>query len=138
MINMMEKLDRSNAITILKDYIKTDLPKLDWFNQVKKDLKAIVFYGSTAKELNRPDSDLDMLMFMPLEIETQYTKGEYLYTYQGREINLVIRSIERLRELGREQNDPFEAEIFRNCEILYESDPECGDLIKRIVDCNKQ
>jgi len=100
--------------------------------EIKPYIKAIVFYGSTAKGLNRADSDLDILIFVPLKIETKYTEGEYSYRYHHREINIVLRSIERLRKLGREKNSSFESEVFRKSKILYESDSEVKTLIKRI------
>ena len=128
----MRKLTRPEAIKILKQYIKTKLARLKWFKQIKPYLKAIVFYGSTAKGLNRPDSDIDILLFVPLHIETKYTKGEYFYKFNGREINIVLRSMERLRRLGKKQNDLYEAEVFRKCGILYESDSEVRTLIKKV------
>lgn len=128
----MEILSKKQGIEILTEYIDTKLPKLKWYNQIKPHIKAIVFYGSTAKGLNRADSDLDILIFVPLKIETKYTKGEYFYKFNGREINIVLRSIERLRKLGREQNSSFESEVFRKCKILYEADSEVKTLIKRI------
>ena len=128
----MNKLNRKEAIELLKKFIEIRLPKLKWYNQIKPHIKAVVFYGSTAKEINRPDSDLDILIFIPLNIETKYTKGEYFYKFNSREINIVIRSIDRLRKLGKEQNNLFEAEVFRKCKILYESDSEVKNLIKKI------
>ncbi len=128
----VETLSRKQGIELLKSYIDTKLPKLRWYKQIKPYIKAIVFYGSTAKGLNRPDSDLDILIFVPLKIEAKYTKGEYFYKFNGREINIVLRSIERLRKLGKEQNNSFESEVFRKCRILYELDSEVRILVKQI------
>jgi len=54
------------------------LSKKPWFLKIKKHVKAIVFYGSTAKETNKPSADIDILVFVPLSIEEKYTKGEYV------------------------------------------------------------
>jgi predicted nucleotidyltransferase len=131
----MKKLTRNQGIKILNEYINTELPKLDWYPNVKHHIKGIVFYGSTAKEQNRPDSDLDFLIFVPAKIETQYTTGEYFYKfekYDNREINICFRSLERLRKLGRERKDKVQAEVFRMSEVLWEKDGEVRDLIKKI------
>lgn len=133
----MKKLDRIEAIRILKEYIKTNITKLKWYQHVKTHIKAIVFYGSTAKGLNKPESDLDILIFVPLKIEVKYTKGEYFYTFKGRDINIVLRSVERLRKLGKEKNNLFEANVFSKCKILYESDSEVKILIKKITSRKK-
>jgi len=37
-------------------------------------------YGSVAKGTNRGDSDIDILLIVPLEVEQTYTSGEYFYT----------------------------------------------------------
>ena len=134
-MGMMDKISRKDAIDLLKHYLTSEITQFDWFNTVKPYIKAIIFYGSTAKGLNRVDSDLDILIILPLEIEEAYTEGEYFYRFNDREINIVIRSIERLRLLAENQNDSFEAEVFRNSEILFESDPEVSNLlgiIKRV------
>lgn len=128
----MHRLNRKDAITILESYIELKLSKLKWYQQIASHIKAIVFYGSTAKGLNRADSDLDILIFVPLSIELKYTKGEYFYHYNDREINIVMRSIERLRKLAKEKNNSIESEVFRKCKILSQSDSEVKTLIKKI------
>jgi len=126
------KINRDEAVSILKEYINSVLIKKEWYKNIEPYIKAVVFYGSTAKGLNRADSDLDLLIFVPLKTEKKFTKGEYLYKYYGRKINIVIRSVERLRKLGLEQNNKFETEIFKNSEVLSEKDSEVRLLIKRL------
>jgi predicted nucleotidyltransferase len=128
----MKKLPRKEAVEILRDYLNHEIIQLPWFKNIKLFVKAIIFYGSTAKGLNTSTSDLDLLIFVPLAIEKKYTVGEYSYFFKDREINIVLRSIERLRTLAREHNNIFEAETFRNCEILFESDAEVRTLIDKI------
>jgi len=127
----MKKITRAEAIQLLKRFIELELPKKFWFSKIRKHIKAIVFYGSTAKQLNRSDSDIDILIFVPLKIEEKYTKGEYFYKFEDREINIVLRSIERLKKLSKERDDS-EKEVFRNCEILFEGEGEVRGLIKKI------
>lgn len=129
----MKKLSREEAIALLYDYIKDELVQLIWFKHIQPFVKAIVFYGSTAKGLNTQTSDVDVIIFVPLAIEKKYTAGEYVCSFTGREINIVLRSIERLRTLAQEQNNTFEAEIFRHCEILFESDAEVRTLLSKIM-----
>ena len=129
----MKKLNKIEAIAILNEYIETSLPGSKWYQLIRPFIKAIVFYGSTARGLNKPESDLDILIFVPLEIEEKYTKGEYFYKYNGREINIVLRSIEKMRKLSQE-ND---REVFKDCEILYESDIEIRELINKILTISK-
>ncbi len=129
----MKKINRNEAIKLLKEYIEFEIIKLDWFKKIKPFIKAIVFYGSTAKNANKVESDLDILIFVPLKVEKRHTKSEYFYNFKKREINIVLRSIERLRKISLEKNNLFEAEVFRNSEILYEKDTEVRELIKDIV-----
>lgn len=129
----MKKLNRTDAIALLRRFLKVNTGILKWYRLVKPYIKAIVFYGSTAKGLNKSGSDLDMLIFVPLEIEKKFTKGEYVYTFYGRKIDIVLRSIERLRLLAEESGNDFEKEVFRDCEILHEADAEVSKLIKKIL-----
>ena len=128
----MKKCTRDEAIILLHKYMTDFLVKEGWYKYVQPYVKAIVFYGSTSKGLNRADSDIDLLIFVPLKIEEKYSAGEYVYWYQSREINIVLRSIERLRKLAWENDDAVEAEVFRNSEIIFETDSEVRELIGRI------
>ena len=76
-------------------------------------MKAFILYGSVAKETNRPDSDIDILIILPLEQEKRYAKGEYFYEYKGFLINIVLRSIEKLRKIVEEKKDLFQKKVFR-------------------------
>ena len=134
----IEPMKRSNAIIILNEFIEKRLTKKKWYNDIKNYIFAMLFYGSVAKGLNRPDSDIDMLIILPLEIETKYTKGEYVYHYKKQEINIVLRSIERLRTIANEQNDKFQAEVFKKSEILWERDNEVRKLLERISQISKE
>ena len=128
----MKKLSRQEAIALLHTYLQHELVRLPWFKPIRPFIKAIVFYGSTTKGLHKPTSDLDILIFVPLAIETKYTAGEYVYLFKDRTINIVLRSIERLRKL-KEHSDALESEVFRDCELLFESDSEARVLIAKIM-----
>ena len=125
-------LSKNQAIKIAKAFLKTELEKEDWFVNVKPFVKAFVLYGSVAKETNKPDSDIDILLILPLEQEEKYTKGEYFYDYKNFKINIVLRSIEKLRKIASEKKDLFQKEIFRKAEILMDTGGEVKNLLKEI------
>lgn len=117
---------------MLKDFIREELPEKEWYKNISPHVKAMILYGSTAKGLNRADSDVDMLIIIPLAIEEKYTKGEYVYLFREQEINIVLRSLERLRELAEKHDDSFQMEVFLESEILWEADSEVRDLVEKI------
>jgi len=129
-------MDKQRAITLIKEFLIADLSKEGWFSSVRPFLKAVILYGSVAKETNRPDSDIDILLIMPLDIEEKYTMGEYFYDYREQKINIVIRSIEKLRRIAEEKNDIFQKKIFRGAEILEETDDEVRKLLKDMEKIN--
>ena len=130
------KLTPVEAKDILIRFLKTELPTKDWYKHVRNSVSAIIFYGSTAKGTNRIDSDLDLLVILPLAEEEAHTEGEYIYHFEGQEINIVLRSIERLRALTEKCDDLYQAEVFDQSQILWERDPEVSDLIKKISKSN--
>ena len=52
--------------------------------------------------------------------------------YKGFKINIVLRSIEKLRKIAEEKKDLFQKEIFRKSEVLMDSDGEASNLLKEI------
>lgn len=127
------KITKPQAIRITSQFINDEFPGQAWYRQAKPYIRAILLYGSVAKGTNRPDSDIDLLIFMPLEIEEKYTTGEYVYPYKGYEINVVIRSIERLRKIAAVHRDPFQKEVFRESVILEATDDEVEQLLTGIA-----
>ena len=125
-------INKNQAIKIAKDFLKKELEKEDWFIRVKPFVKAFVLYGSVAKETNKPDSDIDILIILPLEQEKKYTKGEYFYDYKNQKINIVLRSIEKLRKISSEKKDIFQKEVFRKSEVLMDTDGEVANLLNEI------
>jgi len=130
---MMNKIQ---AIKIAKDFIKTKLENEEWFQNIKPYIKASILYGSAAKGTNRPDSDIDVMIILPLDQEKKYTKGEYFYDYQNQKINIVLRSIEKLRKIAEEKIDLFQKEVFRKAEVLADADGEVADLLREIDKIN--
>ncbi|MDP2704531.1 MAG: nucleotidyltransferase domain-containing protein [bacterium] len=128
----LSKLSKADAVRMLKDFIREELPEKEWYKNISPHVKAMILYGSTAKGLNRADSDVDMLIIIPLAIEEKYTKGEYVYLFREQEINIVLRSLERLRELAEKHDDSFQMEVFLESEILWEADSEVRDLVEKI------
>jgi predicted nucleotidyltransferase len=128
----MDKINKRRAITLIKKFIKFPLSEKKWYKKIKPYAKAIILYGSVAKGTNRKNSDIDFLIILPLNIEKKYTKGEYFYNFKGYEINIVLRSIEGLRKIVKEQKDSFQAEVFKYAVIIWEKDKEVGNLINSI------
>ena len=126
-------ITKVEAIDLAKQFIKEELPSKSWFNHIKPHLKTILLYGSVAKRTNRENSDIDILMITPLAIEEEYTAGEYFYVYKSQTINIVLRSIERLRNIARAHDDALQKEVFRECEILFATDNEVKDLLNKIA-----
>lgn len=108
-------LTKNEAISIARQFIQDLLPQERWFQHVQPFVQAMLLYGSVAKGQNRPDSDIDLLIILPLEIEENFTSGEYVYHFHNHEINIVLRSIERMRAIAKEANDSFQKEVFRGC-----------------------
>ena len=96
-----KSITKQQAVKVIKSFMKNFLIHKRWYKNIKPYIQAIVLYGSVAKEMSRPDSDIDFLIFVPLEVEKKYTSGEYFYNYGNFEINIVLRSIERLRSEER-------------------------------------
>jgi len=125
-------LTHTQALDIIENF-QAELDKQAWYKSVKPHLKAALLYGSVAKGTNRPDSDIDMLLIVPLEVEEKYTAGEYSYDFQGVEINIVLRSIERLRVLAAAKPDVIQQEVFRDSVLIYEKDEEVRELLRKIA-----
>lgn len=125
-------ITRNDAIQIADSFIENNLKNELWFQNINSAISAIIFYGSRSKETNREDSDIDILIILPLEYEVKFTVGEYVYDYKGFEINIVLRSVEKLREIAREKKDTFQKEVFRNSEILIDKDGEVTSILKEI------
>ena len=108
-------LNKNQAIKIAKEFLETELEKEAWLLNVRPHITASSLYGSVAKGTNRQGSDIDVLIILPLEQEKKYTKGEYFYDYKNQKINIVLRSIEKLRKISSEKKDIFQKEVFRKC-----------------------
>ncbi len=131
-VAMQTKLTKAEALKIVRRFVDEELPKFTWYQQTRSRIKATALYGPTAKGMNRPDSDIDILIFMPLAEEEMHTTGEYFYSFQNREINIVIRSIERLRKIAEEKSDAFQKEVFRESVVIESADDEVAKLLKAI------
>ena len=130
----MNRLNQKQAVEIYKQFLANVLSGETWYKNITLHIKATLLYGSIAKGTNREDSDIDILMILPLEIEEKFTKGEYFYNYQKYEINIVLRSIEKLREIAKAQTDNFQKEVFKNSIVIYSTDDEVETLLKRVDD----
>ena len=127
-------ITKAQAIKLVNRYIKEELHDKPWYKHIEPHIKAVLLYGSISKGTNHEQSDIDILIIVPLAVEERYTAGEYNYEYRGQNINIVLRSIEKLRHIAQEHNDQFQKEVFRGCEILTASDGEVQGLLDRIAD----
>jgi predicted nucleotidyltransferase len=127
----MKTITGKEAIEIIKNFIDDSLVKEEWYKSIQKYVEAIILYGSTVKGTNLEDSDIELLIIVPLKIEQKYTQ-EYSYNYGGYEINLVLMSIERLKKLAKEQNDLLQAEVFRKSEVIWEKNKKVRNFIEKI------
>jgi predicted nucleotidyltransferase len=121
------------ALAILKDFKFDVLKKEEWYMAIQPSIKAELLYGSVAKGTNNPNSDIDMLIILPLEIEEKYTSGEYFYNYKGYIINIVLRSVEKLRIIASEGKNTFQQEIFEKSVLLFQKDNEVLKLVDIII-----
>lgn len=124
-------ISKEQAIEIAKQFIDDILPNEGWYKAVQPYIGAILLYGSVAKGTNKPDSDIDILVILPLKAEEKYTTGEYFYNYQEQKINIVFRSIERLRKIAEEHKDETQKKVFRGSAII-KSDKEVMTLLRQI------
>ncbi len=123
---------RHQAIQLVRQFIEEVLSTEEWYKSVKSHVKALLLYGSVTKGTNTEESDIDVLLILPLKVEKKYAKGEYFYNYNGYTINIVLRSIERLRKISKEDNDNFQKEIFRDSVIVEVKDNEIERLLDRM------
>ena len=121
-----------NFTPLLHKFLDEVISKENWYQNIKDELRSIILYGSVAKGTNRPDSDIDLLFVLPLAVEEKYTTGEYFLNYDNHEFNIVMRSIEKLRQLAGGSHDAFQAEVFRDSKIIWQKDEEVKDLIAKI------
>ena len=75
MLNNREimRITKQKAVKLIKEFLK-ELDKKKWYINIKPYIKAILLYGSVAKGTNREDSDIDILIFVPLKIEQKYKR----------------------------------------------------------------
>jgi len=125
-------LDKSQAIAIYKELETEVLGGEDWFKNIASEISAILLYGSVAKGTNHAKSDIDILIILPLEIEQKYTKGEYFYEFNGYIINIVLRSIEKIRQIAKDQSDKFQKEVFSDSIIIHSKDETLSLLLDQI------
>ncbi|OGL29456.1 hypothetical protein A3D14_01415 [Candidatus Saccharibacteria bacterium RIFCSPHIGHO2_02_FULL_47_12] len=124
-------LNQDQAVEIYRQFLNEVLELEQWYKDVQTHVRATLLYGSVAKGVNGEDSDIDILIIIPLTIEQEFTRGEYYYSYEGNEINIVLRSIEKLKLTASEQKDTFQKEVFRDVRII-DADDEVKELLIKI------
>jgi len=125
---LARNLSKSEAIEVVESFLVQRLNHEGWYQNISKEIYAILLYGSAAKGLNTEKSDIDVMILLPLEAEKKFTDGEYFYNFRGQTVNVVLRSIEKLREVTSAR-DEFQKEIFRESEIIWQKDGEVAKLL---------
>jgi len=133
---MSDNRHKGKGIDSLSENEKAALIELKDALSKKFTLLDFRLFGSKARGDREPDSDIDVMIILPLEQEERYTKGEYFYDYKGFKMNIVLRSIEKIRKIAEEKKDLFQKEIFRKAEILMDTDGEVANLLKEIGKIN--
>ena len=126
-------INKNQAIQLVNEFLQNEITQEEWFKKIKPSIKAFILYGSVAKGTNEHDSDIDILIILPIHQEENYTLGEYVYLYKNTEINIVLRSIEKLRLIAGEKTDVFQKEVFRESVLLKDFDGEVTELLKEIA-----
>lgn len=124
-------INQKQAIKIYKAFSKKVLVNEQWYKDISPFVAAVLLYGSVAKGVNRSNSDIDILLIVPLAIEEKFTAGEYIYQFDTHEINIVLRSVEKIRRIADEQKDTFQKEVFRDT-VIIDSSKEVEHLLARI------
>ena len=124
-------IEPKQAIKLYEKFAGDILPNEKWYKSISQYIKATLLYGSVAKGTNSEESDIDILIIVPLGIEEKFTDGEYFYTYREKEINIVLRSIEKLRLIAKEHKDAFLKEVFRKA-VIINADDEVKTLLETI------
>jgi predicted nucleotidyltransferase len=80
----------------------------------------IILFGSYARGDAAADSDVDLLVIMPLRGMTrgEQTAAIYQHCHQGFPLDIVVRTPEEFEE-GQQRRDWFLQEIAREGKVLY-------------------
>lgn len=129
-----KSISKQEALYIIKQFICERLNHEEWYQRCIDVIEVAILYGSVAHQTNRPDSDIDIALFMPLRFEQKYTKGEYFYEFADHEINIVIKSTEKLHKQITEGINQQDKHVFTDAEIIFAKDEGLGNELRRLGD----
>jgi len=129
-----QPVTKKEAIVVLKEFIALILVNEEWYKSCVNVIELIILYGSVAHQTNRIDSDIDIALFMPLDYEHRFTKGEYFYNFEGYEINIVIKSTERLHAQIERGITVQDKHVFTDVEIIFAKDRTIRRKVKVLGD----
>jgi predicted nucleotidyltransferase len=99
---------------------REDIPKLTQSIVSTFAPERIILFGSHARGAAGADSDVDLLVILPLRgvSRHQQTAAIYQQCHPGFAVDIVVRTPEEF-ELGQKRRDWFLQEIAREGKILY-------------------
>ena len=110
---------------------------VDYF-KIKDDVTAIVFGGSVAKGMERPDSDLDaMVILTPQGYEEKKAENRLCEiidgrcTYEGGYFDIKYMTKEYLKQAAQRANEPTR-NSFICARVVYSTDPEIEEIVAGI------
>lgn len=119
------------SLNIMIDYFQNQFPDHD-------QIVALVFGGSVAKGMERPDSDLDaMVVVTPQYYEERKVKNSTtetisgMCTYEGGYFDIKYMTKDYLKMAAQKGSEPTR-NSFMGSRVLFSSDPEIEQLIKEI------
>lgn len=117
---------------------KDSLEILVGYFKEKEEVIAIVFGGSVAKGMERPDSDLDaMVVVTPEEYERRKASGTLTEaitgkcTYEGGYFDIKYMTKEYLEAASQKGSEPTR-NSFLCAKVLYSKDPEIEEIVNHI------
>ena len=109
----------------------------DYFRK-RKEVIALIFGGSVAKGMERPDSDLDAMVIVPdayyetlLEENRTAETIDGLCTYEGGYFDVKYMTKDYLRAAAERGSEPTR-NSFIGSRVLFSSDPEIEGLVEAI------
>ena len=111
---------------------------MEKFFREKEGVIALVFGGSVAKGMERPDSDLDGMVIVSderyeaLRRENRTSESIFGYcTYEGGYFDVKYMTKEYLRQAADQGSEPTRNSFVKS-RVLFSSDPEIEELVARI------
>lgn len=105
----------------------------------KEGVIALVFGGSVAKHMERPDSDIDAMVIVTPEFYEQAKREHHTAqvipmgdcAYPGGYFDVKYMTKEYIRDAAEKASEPTRNSFVGSC-VLFSSDPEVIDLVKKI------